>query len=380
MVTLIRGAEVYAPVFLDRQDILIEGQKISYIGKIRAASLADLPGSQVLDASGLIATPGIIDPHVHIMGGGGEGGFANRTPEIRVTDIVSAGVTTVVGCLGTDGFTRNTAGLLAKARSLDEDGISTYVYTGNYQLPARTLTGSVTDDIVNIDKVIGAGEIAISDPRSFQPTTEDLSRLVSQCHVGGLLSNKAGVAHFHVGPHADRLLQLHKIIDSYPVPPSSIYATHITRSEELLQDAVSLASKGAFVDMTAEEDTKSWVERYVHLGGDLRRITLSSDGNGSLPKFDENNRLMGLEMATQATLYHQMWACAEIPGLGLPEALALVTANTADALKLGHKGRLVSGNDADIVLTDESRHIQHAFSRGKQTYLDGNILVKGAFE
>ncbi|WP_026821181.1 beta-aspartyl-peptidase, partial [Arthrobacter castelli] len=363
--------------FLGHQDVLIEGQKISFIGELQADLLNDLPGSQILEAGGLVATPGFIDPHVHIMGGGGEGGFANRTPEINVTDIVAAGVTTVVGCLGTDGITRDTSGLLAKARGLE--GISTYIFTGNYQLPARTLTGSVIDDIVLIDKIIGAGEIAISDPRSFQPGVEDLAHLTSQCHVGGLLSKKAGVTHFHVGPHSDRLSLLHKLIDGYPVPASSVYATHITRSEELLKDAVSLASKGAFVDMTAEDDTVDWVRQYASFGGDLRRITLSSDGNGSLPKFDEHNKLVGLSLAKQETLYQQVWACAEIPELGFSDALALATSNTADALKLHHKGRLAAGNDADIVLTDENQQIQHAFSCGKQVYCDGNILIQGAF-
>lgn len=380
MVTLIHGADVYAPQSLGRQDILVEGERISFVGEIAADAVAGLPGACVVDGQGLTATPGMIDPHVHIMGGGGEGGFANRTPEINVRDIVASGVTTVVGCLGTDGVIRNIAGLLAKARGLDEQGISTRIFTGNYQLPSRTLTRSVVDDIVHIDKIIGAGEIAISDSRSFQPGIEALADLVSQCHVGGLLSNKAGVVHFHVGSHSGRIEQLRQLIDNYPIPARSIYATHITRSEQLLSDAVELASKGAFVDMTAAEDTPTWMQRYVAAGGDKSRITLSSDGNGSLPKFDEQNRLIGLDIAKQSTLYQQMWACADIPELGLSGAVALVTSNTADVLKLEHKGRLGAGYDADILLTDENHQIQHAFSRGVQTYRDGNILVQGVFE
>lgn len=380
MATLIRGADVYAPEALGHQDILIEGERISFIGEIDSADVAKLPTATIIDAHGLIATPGLIDPHVHISGGGGEGGFANRTPEISVADIVSSGVTTVVGCLGTDGVTRSIAGLLAKARGLEEEGISSFIFTGNYQLPAKTLTGSVTDDIVLIDKIIGAGEIAISDSRSLQPDISELADIVSQCHVGGLLSNKAGVTHFHVGSHASRLAQLHRLIDDYPIPACAIYATHVTRSIELLKDAVNLASKGAFVDITAADDTVSWVARYAEGGGDLAQLTLSSDGNGSLPVFDAQGRLTGMEIARQSTLYKQMWACAEIPGMELSDALALSTSNTARALNLERKGRLSAGCDADILLTDQRHEIQHAFARGEQTCDSGNVLIQGTFE
>lgn len=243
MVTLLRGAEIYAPKRLGKQDILIEGQQITFIGDVSAEAVSALPNATVIDAQGLTATPGFIDPHVHIAGGGGEGGYANRTPEIRISDIVSAGVTTVIGCMGTDGVTRSHADLLAKARALETEGITTFIYTGSYQVPARTLTGSVVDDVVLIDKVIGVGEVAISDRRSFQPTVEALAELVSQSHVGGLLSGKAGVTHFHVGPYKTRLAPLHRLLDEYPIAPQAIYATHITRSPELLADAVELAAK-----------------------------------------------------------------------------------------------------------------------------------------
>ncbi|WP_166826050.1 beta-aspartyl-peptidase [Brevibacterium limosum] len=380
MVALLQGAEVFAPERLGRQDILIEGQQITFIGDVPVEAVTDLPHATVIDARGLTATPGFVDPHVHIAGGGGEGGYANRTPEILVSDIVSAGVTTVVGCLGTDGVTRSHADLLAKARGLEGDGISTYIYTGSYQVPARTLTGTVVDDVVLIDKVIGVGEVAISDRRSFQPTVEALAELVSHSHVGGLLSGKAGVTHFHVGPYASRLTPLHRLLDEYPIAPRAVYATHVTRSPELLADAVNLAAKGATVDMTAGSTTAESVRDYIELGGDLTRLTLSSDANGSLPEFDADGRLLGLDVAKQTTLYEQVWECAELPGMDLSQALALVTSNTADALALGHKGRIRSGCDADVLLTDDQHSIQLAFARGREIVRDGEPQIRGTFE
>ena len=174
MITLIKNAEVYAPRHIGRRDVLLTADRICRIGEV-----IEIGGSveyTEIDATGKIMFPGFIDSHVHIAGGGGEGGFSTRTPEIMLSDITRGGVTTVIGTLGTDGSTRSMANLLAKARALEEEGITTFVNTGSYQVPVRTLTGSVTDDIVFIDKIIGVGEIAISDHRSSQPSFEDITR------------------------------------------------------------------------------------------------------------------------------------------------------------------------------------------------------------
>ena len=48
-----------------------------------------------------------MDAHVHNIGGGGEGGFQTRTPEIQLSKIKTAGLTTVFGLLGTDGIPRH---------------------------------------------------------------------------------------------------------------------------------------------------------------------------------------------------------------------------------------------------------------------------------
>ena len=75
----------------------------------------------------------------------------------------------MVGCLGTDGVCRDLKALLAKARSLEEEGISTYIYSGSYEIPVNTITNSCKSDLMLIDKIIGIGEVAISDHRSSQP-------------------------------------------------------------------------------------------------------------------------------------------------------------------------------------------------------------------
>ncbi|OIJ15610.1 beta-aspartyl-peptidase [Anaerobacillus arseniciselenatis] len=381
MLKLIKNAEVYAPQYLGQQSVLLIDNKIAQIGEVNENIVDVGLEVEVIDGTGSIVMPGIIDPHVHLIGGGGEGGFATRTPEIQISDIVRSGITTVVGCLGTDGTTRHMTSLLAKARGLEIEGISTYIYTGNYHVPTPTITSSVKDDIINIDKIIGAGEIALSDSRGAQPSIHEVAKLVAEARIGGLLSGKAGVTHFHIGPGKLRLQILHQIMEDYEIPASKIYCTHITRSKELVDDAIALASKGAFVDMTASSSTSKWLAYYKEQGGDMDQLTFSSDGNGSLPKFDINGKLTGIGVASTYTLYEQFVASVRDFGISLEEAIPVVTSNTATALELKQKGRLEKGHDADIlILNKEDLAIKHVFAKGKQMVNDGEVVVKGTFE
>ncbi len=93
---------------------MIAGERIAAIGE--NLSLPDVYDCEVFDCQENFVVPGFIDAHVHLIGGGGEGGYATRTPEIQLSSITTSGVTTVAGLLGTDGVTRHVASLLAKAR------------------------------------------------------------------------------------------------------------------------------------------------------------------------------------------------------------------------------------------------------------------------
>lgn len=381
MFTLIKNGDVYAPDHIGKTSVLLNGKTIMKIGEIDEEKLGALFDVEVVDASGMIVTPGIIDPHVHLIGGGGEGGFATRTPELQLGNVIKAGVTTVVGCLGTDGTTRHMTSLVAKARGLEEEGITAYVYTGNYHIPTPTITSSVKDDVILIDKVIGAGEIAISDSRSAQPSVHEVAKLAAEARIGGLLSKKAGVTHFHVGIGKERLKFLRTLIEDYEIPPANIYATHITRSRELVDEAIGLSHKGSYVDMTADDDTAGWIGYFKENGGDMEHLTISSDGNGSLPVFDDKGEMTGFGVATQELLFRQVAEAVKEHGIPLEEALSLVTVNTATALRLADKGRIGEGRDADLLVLDsDSLEIRHVFAKGQHMLKDKEVIVKGTFE
>src|SRR4051794_7813711 len=110
---LIQGGDIYTPEPIGRASVLIGGETILKVGDVDRIALDALKMDyETIDATGCIVAPGLIDPHEHLIGASGTGGFANSAPIIFLTEIVSAGITTVVGTLGTDSTTTNMAGLL----------------------------------------------------------------------------------------------------------------------------------------------------------------------------------------------------------------------------------------------------------------------------
>jgi len=387
MITLIRGGEVFAPEPLGRKDILIAGGRIEAVagpGSLGVDGLA----AEAVEAAGRLVVPGLVDPHVHILGGGGEGGPATRTPEIRVEDIVASGVTTVIGCLGTDGITRHMASLLAKARALEVEGVSTFIYVGSYDIPVRTLTGSVRSDLVLIDKVIGAGEIAVSDHRSSQPTFDEIARLASECRVGGMLGGKAGVLHLHLGDGRRGLELLFRLVRETEIPMTQVIPTHINRNRALFEQGLEWVAAGGSIDHTVGPDPEptdpelGLEEVLAALAGrglPFTRLTASSDGNGSLPVFDGEGRLLRLTVGSQKDMLRELRNVVRKGVVPLETAVRIFATNAADFYKLGQKGRIEPGRDADLLLLDGDLGLADVFARGRHLMASGRLLVKGTF-
>jgi beta-aspartyl-dipeptidase (metallo-type) len=388
MLTLIRNGEVFGPEPLGKKDILLAGSSVEAVAAPGGIHL-DGVAAEVVDAAGLSVLPGFVDPHVHILGGGGEGGPATRAPEIRIEDIVSSGVTTLIGCLGTDSVTRHMSSLLAKARALEIEGITTYLFAGSYEVPVKTLTGSVRGDLTLIDKVIGAGEIALSDHRSSQPTLDEIARLAAECRVGGLLGGKAGVLHVHMGDGKRRLETLFRIVRETEIPPIQIVPTHMTRNRELFQEGLEWVKAGGAIDVSAGPDPDPAVDPDVSLeecvalfrkgGLPLDRIMVSSDGNGSMPVFDKSGKLVRLTIATEKDLFRKFRDLVVKKILPLEGAARLFSTNAAEFYKLGGKGRVAAGVDADLILLDRDLVLKGVFAKGKALMAGGRLLVRGTF-
>ena len=366
MFTLIENGEVYAPEPMGRVPVLLAHDKIVKVGDISLDAVKAL-GVEVetIDASGCYVTPGLIDPHQHVLGGSGEKGFASQTPEISASEIVSAGITTVVGCLGADTTMKTFPGLLAKVKGLKEEGLNAYMWSGGYNVPPKSITPSVRDDIMFIEEVVGCGEVAIADERSMGPTAQELSRIVHDTYVGGMLSGKAGITHFHVGNGEDRLALLRELVDKHGVSPEWIWATHITRSKELMLEAIELAKNGSWVDIdTVDENLADCVKFYLDHTGWEEKLTVSSDASITSPQ----------------NLYNEIRKCVLDAGMPLQTVLRFVTSNPAAALKLEIKGTLAPGKAADVlVMTKGEMELLEVISLGRRLMRDGQIAFSEKF-
>lgn len=390
MITVIKNINVYAPENLGQKDIVIVSDKIEGIyDNVNIPN--DFIDIKIIDGKDKILFPGFLDCHVHIIGGGGEGGFRTRTPEISVISLVEAGITTVVGCIGTDGVCRNMRSLIAKAKGLEEEGITSYCYTGSYEIPVKTITESIKGDLMMVDKLIGVGEIALSDHRSSQASYQEFVNTVAQARVGGLLSGKAGIVNVHLGDGARRLEYLFKIIEETEIPPTQLLPTHINRSDKLFKVGIEYAKKGGFIDLTTSSDPKflepgelragEGLSLLLKNGVDIKHITFSSDGNGSMPVFDNNGKLIGLGICSVKTLYREVKDSILEHNVPIEEAIRVITSNVAELLKLSNKGKIEVGRDADLVIVNkDSLDIDMVIAKGKVVVEDGKASIKPTFQ
>lgn len=385
---LIQQADVYSPTPLGRMDVLLAGSEV-----VAMAPTLDvrLPLLQVIDGRDKLLVPGFVDSLVHFIGGGGEGGFASRTPEMQLTDATLGGVTTAVGALGTDSTTRTLTNLLAKAHGLESEGISTYCHTGSYQVPCKTITGQITDDILLIDKVIGVGEIAISDHRSSQPTLDELRKVAAQARVGGMLAGKGGTVSVHVGSGESLLQPLYDAVAGTELQLKQFYPTHINRNMPLFLAGLQFARDGGVIDFTTSTTEYDLAHGEVAAAKALAlalaegispmQLTMSSDGNASLPIFSPSGDMLGLEVGEVKTLHRSFVQAVREFEVPLHAALTAITASPAAVLGLHRKGQVAVGLDADLVLLESaSLAVDTVIAKGKVMVKQGQACVKGVFE
>ncbi|MEZ8987800.1 beta-aspartyl-peptidase [Vibrio breoganii] len=389
MQLLIKNGSVHAPQYLGKKDLLCAGGKIIAIeDTINESSLVG--EYQVIDAKGANVVPGFVDTHQHFIGGGGEGGYATRTPELKLTDQTLNGVTTALGLLGTDDLSRHVESLFAKTMGFRDEGISTYMITGSYFLPSPTITGSVMRDIAFIDPVVGV-KLAVSDHRGPYITHEGLADLVAQVRNAALVSGKAGIITVHAGAGKKGLTQLLDVLDETDYQAERFVPTHINR-EDVWEQAVELARRGAIIDGTAvsqdmldsgrkalscAEATQLSIEL-----GIKDNFTFSSDAGGSLPKWNEDRtRIVGMGVGTPSSLLEEIRRGVNEFSLSLSDMLVPITKNAAKQLGLSAlKGELQVGHDADVLLLNDDLALTHTVAKGRVMVSGGEAVVKGTFE
>jgi beta-aspartyl-dipeptidase (metallo-type) len=385
LLKLLTNAQVFAPEDLGVRHVLIGGGRILAVSEGKAGLAA--AHTTEFDLEGRRLIPGFIDGHAHVTGGGGESGFSTRVPPVPLGQFTCAGVTSVVGVLGTDDTTRDTRSLLAQTRALREEGLGAWCHTGGYHVPPVTLTGSVRDDIVYLDPVIGVGELALSDHRSSQPTRDELLRIASDTHVAGMISGKAGIVHLHLGDGQRGLDLVRQALQLSELPARVFNPTHVNRRKALFEEAIALAREGSTVDITAfpvAEDEDAWAAdvallKYLEAGAPADRVTISSDGGGCLPVFNEQGEMLQMDIGRPASLIETLQALLG-KGSALEQVLPAFTSNVAAILRLHDRGRIRDGDAADLIVLDDQNEISDVMIAGIWHVQAGKQQVFGQFE
>ncbi|MEM9053250.1 MAG: amidohydrolase family protein, partial [Bacteroidota bacterium] len=290
---------------------------------------------------------------------------------------------TVVGLLGTDGSTRDVKTLYAKCKALDMEGMSTYMYTGYYGLDPKHIMSNVQDEMIFIDKVLGC-KIAITDVRSSYPTDLELLRILRQVRVGGMVGNKKGILHLHVGNLDEKIDALFRIVKDHKFPIENISPTHMGRTKDLFEQGIEFAKMGGIVDITT--GASKYAEPYesvlyaLEKGASIDKLTFSSDGNAGLDKLDENGNFIGFRKAPFDLNIANCISLVKDGGLSITDAFKPSTINPAINLGLKNKGRVAIGCDADFCLFDEDFNLTDVMARGQVMVKEGELQVKNSFD
>lgn len=374
MFRLIQNVNVFRGGGWRSSQLLLAGTEIALLDDTLELLI---PGLTVTDGQGMYAIAGYVDRHVHITGGGGEGGFSNEVAPLRAEALVRAGVTTVVGLLGTDGTTRSVESLCAKAMALEEEGITARFLTGSYDYPAPTITGSVKRDILMLPDCIGT-KIAIADHRSACIQDWELARLAADTWQAGVLKGRPAFVHLHVGRGKDGLAPVFRVLEKSDLPVEAFHPTHLWNQRE---DAVRFSNMGGWTDFTVAADPDASAQQLLWALSHCRadRVTCSTDANGSMPVWNSHQQMIGISACQCTNLHESVRALVRSGALPLEQAIRPCTCNAARALSMPRKGALRPGMDADILLLDDELKIQSVYAGGRELLHLGKLTFTPKF-
>jgi beta-aspartyl-dipeptidase (metallo-type) len=188
-----------------------------------------------------------------------------------------------------------------------------------------------------------------------------------------------------MGTSEERMATIFWALNHSDVPAGHFLPTHCCRSPELIAEGVELTKMGGTIDFTAElpdneAGTAAALCSALRMGADPAFVTMSSDGGGSQPAFNEAGECIGLCSATSVTLLQELRRMIRREGLDLQTALRFFTENPARVIgQAGKKGTVAVGADADLLVLDNGYQVRHVMAKGKIAVWNGAAVMKGYF-
>ena len=191
------------------------------------------------------------------------------------------------------------------------------------------------------------------------------------------LELKDGKASFYVAADSDdgdKIKEGNAVIGAYDAGGTLIWSWHVWAAD------YDPDAEGGAVDFTGNEEIDYWetvcdevrvckgIRRMLDAGVNPKHITISSDGQGSLPIFNEKGEFLRMGMGQSSCLLKEVKECVEKAGIPLETAISTITANPAEILSLKGKGKVREGYDADLCVLDQGLEIQEVVARGKTVY------------
>ena len=243
-----------------------------------------------------------------------------------------------------------------------------------------------------IDEIIGVGEIAISDHRSSQPTFDEfcqsLRRRTSrrnsfrqsghrQCSSGRW---QPLYESYRTGSPRDGNSTL--TVSAHPCEPQC----------RTFERAIEYAKLGGVIDFTGNEDIDYWetvsdevrvskgIKRLLEEGADSDSFTISSDGQGSLPLFDEHGQFLGIGMGQSSSLYKRSAGMHRTREHSFRNCHQSYYSQSGKGIGPAEKGRIAEGFDADLCILRENLQIDTVVAMGRIMVRNGIPIVRGQFE
>ena len=98
------------------------------------------------------------------------------------------------------------------------------------------------------------------------------------------------------------------------------------------------------------------------------RMTISSDGQGSLPMYSSDGEFLGMGVGQSSCLLKEVKECVFKTEIPLEIAISTITSNPADILHLKGKGKVEEGYDADLCILDQELQLVEVIAKGNTVY------------